>query len=136
MMGDFNMNPTESALSNFLSSNNLSNLMEKNTCFKGTGSCTDLILTNRKYSFKHTESYETGISDHHHMIYTMLKSCFQNKEPKVLNYRDFRNFSSEDFKQYLSPTLNGFGDSYDVFEQRFVANLNKHASKKKKVNKR
>ena len=85
-MGDFNMEPTESTLSNFLSSN-LSNLMKKNTCFKGTGSCIDLILTNRKYSFKYTESYETGISDHRHMIYTVVKSCFQNKEPKVLNYR-------------------------------------------------
>ena len=50
-MGDFNMEATESALSNFLSSNNLSNFMKKNTCFKETGSCIDLVLTNRKYSF-------------------------------------------------------------------------------------
>ena len=35
--------------------------MTKNKYFKGTGSCIDLILTNRKYSFKHTESYETGL---------------------------------------------------------------------------
>ena len=63
------MEPTESALSNFLSSNNLSNLMTKNTYFKGTGSCIDLILTNRKYSFKHSESYETGNSDHHHDLH-------------------------------------------------------------------
>ena len=56
IMGDFSMESTESAFSNFLSSNNLSNLMKKNTCFKGTSSCIDLILTNRKYSFKHTES--------------------------------------------------------------------------------
>ena len=93
------METTESALSNFLSSNNLSNLIKKNTCFKGTGSCIDLILTNRKYSFKYTESYETSISDHHRMIYTMLKSYFQNKEPKVLNLGDFKNFLSKDFKQ-------------------------------------
>ena len=66
------------------------------------------------------------------MIYTMLKSCFQSKEPKVLNYRDFRNFSSEDFKQNFAAALNNCGDSYDVFEQRFVANLNKHAAKKKR----
>ena len=63
------MEPTESVLSNFLSSNNLSNLMKKEHM---TGSCIDLILTNRKYSFKHNESYEAGISDHHHMIYAML----------------------------------------------------------------
>ena len=63
----------------------------------------------------------------------MLKSCFQNKESKVVNYRDFRNFSSEDFRQVLPAALNNCGDSYDVFEQRFVANLNKHAPKKKKL---
>ena len=133
IIGDFNMESTESALSNFLSSNNLSNLMKKNTCFKETSPCIDLILANRKYPFKHTESSETGISDHHHMIYTMLKSCFQNKETKVLNYRDFRNFLSEDFKQDLAAALNDCGDSYDLFKQRFVANLNKRASKKKKL---
>ena len=55
------MEPTKSALSNFLS--------RKNTCFKGIGSCIDLILTNRKYSFKHSESYETGNSDHHHDLH-------------------------------------------------------------------
>ena len=48
IMGDFNMEPTESTLSNFLISNNLSNLMKKNACFKGTGFCIDLILANRK----------------------------------------------------------------------------------------
>ena len=61
----------------------------------------------------------------------MLKSCFQNKEPEVLNYRDFRSLSSENFKQDLVAALNDCGDSYDVFQQRFVANLNKHALKKK-----
>ena len=27
------------------------------------------------------------------MIYTMLKSCVNNTEPKLLNYRDFKHFS-------------------------------------------
>ena len=51
----------------------------------------------------------------------------------MLNYRDFRNFSSEDFKQGLAAALNDCGDLYDVFEQRFVTNLNKHARKKKEL---
>ena len=63
----------------------------------------------------------------------MLKFCFQNKQPKVLNYRDYRNYSSEDLKQDLATALNDCCDSYDVFEQRFVANLNKNAPKKKKL---
>ena len=49
----------------------------------------------------------------------------------MLNYRDFRNFSFEDFKQDLATALNDCVDSTDVFDQRFVANLDKHAPKKK-----
>ena len=78
-MGDFNLEPHDKRLGYFLNSNNLVNLVKTNTCFKGSGSCIDLILTNRKYSFKNTTSYETGLSDHHHMILTMLKTTFQQK---------------------------------------------------------
>ena len=98
----------------------------------GKGSCIDLFLTNRKYSFKCNDSYETGISDHHHMIYTMLKSCFNDTEPKLLNYRDFKHFSREDFKEDLSEALCDCGNSYDNFDHIFTSKLNKHAPKKKK----
>ena len=30
--------------------------MKTNTCFKGKGTCIDLILTNRKYCFKHSST--------------------------------------------------------------------------------
>ena len=99
------MEPTDSALIEFLDSNSFTNLIKRNTCFKGKGSCIDLILTNRKFSFKFTSTYETGISDHHHMIYTMLKSCFQNTEPKLLNYKDFKGFSPQIFQEDLSEAL-------------------------------
>ena len=36
------------------------------------GSCIDLIVTNRKYCFKNISSYETKISDHHHLKYFRL----------------------------------------------------------------
>ena len=69
------------------------NLVRTNTCFKRSVSCIDLILPSRKYSFKNTTSYETGLSDHHHMILTVLKTTFQQKEPKCLIYRDYKNLS-------------------------------------------
>ena len=52
ILGDFNLEPTDPALMGFLDSNSLTNLIKANTCFKGKGSCIDLILTNRKFSFK------------------------------------------------------------------------------------
>ena len=130
ILGDFNLKPTDSALMGFLDSNILTNLIKTNTCFKGKGSWLYLILTNRKFFFKFTSTYETGISDHHHMIYTMLKSCFQNTEPKFLNYRDFKSFSPQAFEQDLSEALIDCGDSYDKFENIFNSKLNKHAPKK------
>ena len=116
----------------FLDSNSLTNLIKTITCFKGKGSCIDLILTNRKFSFKFTSTYETGFSDHHHMMYTMLNSCFQNTKPKLLNFRDFKSFSPQAFEDDLSEALIDCGDSYDKFENIFTSKLNKHAPRKRK----
>ena len=118
-MGDFNLESGNTILTNFLDSNNLTNLIKTNTCFKGKGSSIDLILTNRKYSFKNTSSYETGLSDHYHMIYIMLKSSFVNIEPKQLNYKEFKNFSFEIFKEDLSEALTESTNSYEIFEDAF-----------------
>ena len=84
-----------------------------------------------KYSIKNTSSYETGLIDHHHMIYTMLKSSFVNIEPKQLNYRDFKNFLFESFKKDLSEVLTAWTNSYETFEDAFKTSLDKYAPKKK-----
>ena len=107
--------------------------MKRNTCFKGSVSYIDLILTNRKYSFKNTTSYETGLSDHHHMILTMLKTTFQQKEPKCLIYRDYKNFIFENFKSDLQEALQSCKGSYEAFDNYFISCLNKHAPNRKKV---
>ena len=89
IIGDFNLDPSTGLLKHFMNNNALCNLINVNTCFKGKGTCIDLILTNRKYSFKNTNTFETGLlRDHHHMIYTMLKSIFEKGEPIKLIYRD------------------------------------------------
>ena len=51
-------------------SNGLYNLIKGHVYFKGKGSLIDLILTNRNFSFKITQLFETGLSDHHHLVYT------------------------------------------------------------------
>ena len=133
IMGDFNLEPHDKRLGYFLNSNNLVNLVKTNTCFKGSGSCIYLILTNRKYSFKNTTSYETGLSDHHHMILTILKTTFQQKEPKCLIYRDYKNFIFENFKSDLQEALQSSKGSYDAFDNYLTSSLDKHAPKKEKV---
>ena len=41
-------------------------------------------LAPRHCSFKNTSSQETGLSYHHHLIYSVLKTTFECQEPKNL----------------------------------------------------
>ena len=83
-LGDFNMEPNCLALTSFMQSFNLFNLIKTNACFKGKGICIDLILTNRKYCFKHWFTFETGLSDLHHLVYSMLKTCLKEQNQNIL----------------------------------------------------
>ena len=112
---------------------NLLNFVKSNTCFKGEGSCIDLILTNRKYSFKNTCSFETGLSDHHRLIYSVMKATFKSEKPKQLIYRDYSNFSSECFNDDFMSRICQEKHDYSDFEKKFMATLNKHAPKKNKT---
>ena len=56
VMGDFNSKPTDSIMRGFMEANGFVN------------------LTNRKYSFKHSNSIETGISDHDQMVECSFKN--------------------------------------------------------------
>ena len=104
-MGDYYAQPLDSVMKDFIKVNGLIKLIKGNTYFKGQGSCINLILPNRRFSFKHSNSYETDISDHHHLIYSMLKSNLSNSEPKSVNYRDYKRFSFENFKTSLDNAL-------------------------------
>ena len=106
VIGDFNAEPNDKKLSPLIEDYNLYNLVKNPTCFKSTkGRCIDLVLTNRKHSFMHSKSFETGFSDHHHMIFTILKSTFDKVAPKKITYRDYKAWSLEKFKQELTMNL-------------------------------
>ena len=50
-------------------------------------SCIDLILTNKRRSFINTTVIETGLSDHHKMTVSILRSHFKKAKPKTVTYR-------------------------------------------------
>ena len=66
VFGDFDLQPTNPNMMKFMDRQKFVNLIKNNTLFEGVSSCIDLILTDRKYSFKIMSSYETRISDHNH----------------------------------------------------------------------
>ena len=137
LLGDFNMEEKEADISNFLEIYNLKNLVKKPTCFKSDRPRSiDLILTNRASSFQLTDSIETGLSDFHCMIITVLKDGFLKKGPKLINYRDYRNFNNNNFRIdvhiELSKHVPADKISYDTFDSVIKNVLNEHAPIKRK----
>ena len=79
LIGDFNCEPSNPILDKFLKENSLYCHIKTKTCFKkDEGSCIDLILSNQKYGLQKTGTWDTGLSDFHHLIYTQLKSRYRN----------------------------------------------------------
>ena len=115
IIGDFNLTPDNKSMREFRDLCNLTNLIKLTTCFKGTGSCIDLLLASQKYSFENTNAFETDLNDHHLLIYSMLKTSFQKNEPKRLIYRDYTSFSKDSFLTDLSNSIKN-SQIYEAFE--------------------
>ena len=61
----------------------------------------DLIVTNRPRSFCNSDSLETGLSDFHKLIVTVLKTFFKKQSSKIISYRNYKNFSNDLFRTDL-----------------------------------
>ena len=127
VIGDFDESETSPALDSFLDEQKCKNIFKSKTCFKSVkGSCIDLILTSRPSLYQFTNVFETGVSDHHLLIYTMLKSTYIKIEPKVISKRCFKNFTEQSFLQDLKQGLSNTGNFSD-FNNEFKNTLNNHA---------
>ena len=135
-IGDFNMNETEERLENFLELYSLKNLVKEPTCYKShMPKCIDLVLTNRNRSVQKTTTVETGLSDFHKMVVTVLKTTFPKQGPIVINYRNYKKYGENVFKSDLRQELQKIDPSnldYSSFETAFDRVLDKHAPVKKK----
>ena len=123
------MDTTNNTLSSFIDSDGLFSMIRTSTCFKSTqGRCIDLMLTNKKCSFKDTQIFEIGFSDFHHLIYTILKSRFTKLPPKTIRYRDYSKYSEEQFLTGLSFNLaKESPGSIESFTELYDKTLDKHA---------
>ena len=110
-------------------------LIKKPTCFQSKNpSCIDLILTNKKDLFKNSNVLEVGISDHHSLTITTLKSQLVKGNAKTKLYRDYSEFNMDNFKAELDDKLkSGVVTEYSNFQSIFIQVLNNHAPAKKKI---
>ena len=73
--------------SGFLDTFNVHNFMTKPTCCKPLkGSIIDLVLTNKPKTFQKASVCQTGWSDCHKLIFTILKSPLKKLPPEQTKY--------------------------------------------------
>ena len=103
LVGDFNSEINGNCMNDFCESYNLSSLIRESTCYKNpeNPSRIDLFLMNSPNSFQNSGVVETGLSDFHRMIVTVMKTSFQRLPPKIRRYRDYSNYDRNIFRASL-----------------------------------
>ena len=155
LIGDINVDMSDrnttgadyADVSEFCDIFSLKNLIKDDTCFSPIAkhsSLIDIILTNRSHSFQNSVAMEIGISDHHKMIVTVMKSHIAHHivrlQPYKIQYRIYQGFSPDAFVNDLihadlGAALHYSKDAnvvYNDFCSRFRKVLDRHASLKSK----
>ena len=123
-LDDFNVGVEDTSVKNFCRSYNLTSMINKPTCYKNPdrSSCIDLILTNCPRSFQNSCVIETGLSDFHKMVVTVMKTTYRKLEPGTVYYRDFKYFCNNSFKESLQKCISqNLGVACDEIYESFVA---------------
>ena len=88
LIGDFNMTPNNPKLGELIDDHELCTLISEPICFKNINpTCIDNFVTNKKTRFMKTQTFETGVSDHHKLIGTMLKGLKKNYKGYTFSVR-------------------------------------------------
>ena len=118
ILGDFNSTVTEPSMRDFFETCNLGNLIKELTCYKNANnlSSIDVMLTNRENRFNNSITIETGLSDHHKMTISILKTSYKKKEPSKIKYRSYKNFKGADFREDLSDSLQNYNHESMEYE--------------------
>ena len=133
-LGDFNVTDDDHHMKSFCENYGLKKLIRQPTCYKNPSNpvCIDLILTNVPRSFKSTCVVETGLSDFHLMTLTVMGKSFKKYQPKIINYRSYKKFSNEKYRETLINDLSKANfinndNAFQIFCNVSLDALNKHA---------
>ena len=134
-MGDLNVDSSGPVLNDFCNVFNLFSLVNETTCLKNpcNPACIDLFLANCPRSVQNTVTIETGISDFHKMVITVLKVFYRKQKPKIIQYRSYKNFDNQVFQRELNSELLKIDlNNADLseFTETFLLILDKHVPKK------
>lgn len=83
-MGDFNWEPIEESMSNFMELYDRNKLFRVPVCYENSEnpSCVDLLLTNQNLSFQDTNAFEKGLPAFHALFIAVMKTYFRKVKTK------------------------------------------------------
>ena len=133
LMGDLNISPDNPNFNELIEDHELSTLISEPTYFKNINPTSiQSFLTSKKTRFINTLTFETGLSDHHKFIGTMLRSTFAKGKPKKIFYRCYKNCDNEKFEEELKKHSCSVLD-FESFHLAFKTTLDRFAPLKQKV---
>ena len=103
-------------------------MVNKATCYKNPDkpTCIDLILTNCPRSSQNSYVVETGLSDSCEKVVTVMKTSSQKSQAKIIHYRNYKNFSSDIFRESLQKIFpQNLGNSCDQGVDDFLISSSK-----------
>ena len=111
-------------LNNLLQTYDLTALIKEPTCYQSQNpNIIDHFLTNRK-TFKHCQTFETGLSDHHKLISTIMKSSIFKGPPKKNIYQSYKKFYRRCFSNALRKELETLeSDTYGELKKQKITNV-------------
>ena len=124
-IGDFDEGIDENTMKSFYNMNYLKSLIKVPSI--------DLILTNQPNLFQHRSAFEIGVSDFHLLTVTEFKMGFRKPLPKIIAYRDYRNFGNAKFR-YDIVTATSNVDNFGMYKSTIFNIFDLHISIKKKYN--
>ena len=127
-LGDFNTGVGDTSEKDFCRSFNLTSMINKPTFYKNPDGPTwiDLILTNSPRSFQNSCVIDTGLSNLHRMIVTVMKTTYRKLEPRTVHYCDFKFFCINSFKELFKKSITrNSGVGRDKIYESFATSCNK-----------
>ena len=61
----------------------------------------EIILRNKSLNFQNSCVTETGLSNFHRMVVTVMKASFERLKLRVKSYRDYKSFENKLFPEEL-----------------------------------
>ena len=110
-LGEFNLSFSNTLMKHLCDLIELNHLIKDSTCFKSSKpSCIVNFYDNQMTTFFNSSTVETGLSDHHSLICTMLRSTFCKGPSRFLCYRSYNNYNKQEFENDFKQTLVSSGN--------------------------